>query len=186
MKFSTITAFFLPAVAMASPVSPGSTVVKRQTAVTDELLFSISLPAFITRRNARDPPSLDWSSDSCSSSPDNPFGFPFDPACQRHDFGYRNYKAQSRFTDANKLRIDDNFKSDLYGQCAGEGAQGACEALANVYYQAVRWFGREAPATADTAAKVDAEEMPVEYKEAVAAYEAEVKKAQDEGKLPQL
>ncbi|KAI6783458.1 uncharacterized protein J7T54_005487 [Emericellopsis cladophorae] len=186
MKFPTITAFLLPAVAMASPLGTGGTVVKRQTAVTDQILFSISLSAFITRRNARDPPSLDWSSDSCSTSPDNPFGFPFDPACQRHDFGYRNYKDQGRFSDANKLRIDDKFKSDMYGQCAGESAQGACEALANVYYQAVRWFGREAPAAADMAAEADSEEMPAEYKEAVAAYEAEVKKAQEEGQLPQL
>jgi hypothetical protein len=78
MKFSTITAFLLPAVAMASPVGTDGSIVKRQTAVTDQLIFSISLPAFVARRNARDPPSLDWSSDSCSTSPDNPFGFPFD------------------------------------------------------------------------------------------------------------
>ena len=76
MKFTTVAAFFLPAV-MASPTG-GNGIVKRQTAVTDELIFSISLPAFISRRNARDPPSLDWSSDSCSTSPDNPFGYPFD------------------------------------------------------------------------------------------------------------
>jgi hypothetical protein len=74
----------------------------------------------------------------------------------------------------------------MYGQCAGNSNQGACEALANVYYQAVRWFGREAPAAAEKAAEADSEEEPAEYKEAVAAYEVEVKKAQDEGKLPQL
>jgi hypothetical protein len=39
-------------------------------------------------------------------------GYPFEPGCQRHDFGYRNYKAQGRFTDANKLRIDDNFLAE--------------------------------------------------------------------------
>src|SRR5690606_21183730 len=36
---------------------------------------------------------FDWSTDYCSSSPDNPFGFPFSTSCARHDFGYRNYKA---------------------------------------------------------------------------------------------
>jgi Prokaryotic phospholipase A2 len=33
-------------------------------------------------------------------------------ACQRHDFGYRNFKAQNRFTAANKLRIDDKFRGE--------------------------------------------------------------------------
>ncbi|MET9168828.1 phospholipase A2, partial [Streptomyces cellulosae] len=44
---------------------------------------------------------FDWSTDYCSSSPDNPFGFPFQNACARHDFGYRNYKAAGSFS-ANK------------------------------------------------------------------------------------
>jgi hypothetical protein len=97
--------------------APGETVgslVQRQTAnqITDQYLFSITLPAFTAKRNARDPPTLIWDSDGCSSSPDNPFGFPFVPACHRHDFGYRNYKAQNRFTDAGKLSIDDNFKKE--------------------------------------------------------------------------
>jgi hypothetical protein len=107
MKFTIVAAVaaFLPA-ALAMP----NGLTARQNDVTDELLFSISLPSFMARRG--DPSTLDWSTDSCSSSPDNPFGFPFDPACQRHDFGYRNYKAQGRFSDANKLRIDNNFKTE--------------------------------------------------------------------------
>jgi hypothetical protein len=88
--------------------------VRRQgnVAVTDELLFSITLPQFTSRRNAQDPATVDWTSDGCTSSPDNPFGFPFVPACNRHDFGYHNYRAQSRFTQSAKLRIDDNFKAE--------------------------------------------------------------------------
>lgn len=81
-------------------------------AITDQILFSISLPAFTSRRNSKSPPSLDWTSDDCTSSPDNPLGFPFKPACHRHDFGYRNYRAQGRFTTANKLSIDNNFKAE--------------------------------------------------------------------------
>ncbi|KAH7324423.1 prokaryotic phospholipase A2-domain-containing protein [Stachybotrys elegans] len=173
MHFLSLLAL-LPA-ALAAPTE-SHTLVGRQTAVTDELLFGMSLPAFIARRSAQDPPTLDWSSDSCSSSPDNPLGFPFDPACQRHDFGYRNYRAQSRFTDANKLAIDDNFLADLNYQCSGESQQGACEALARVYYQAVRWFGRETPA-------VTTEELPEEYLDAIAEYEAELEKARAAGKL---
>jgi hypothetical protein len=105
--------------ALALPASAGTdiTLVQRQTVnqVTDQYLYSITLPAFTLRRNARDPPTLIWDSDGCSSSPDNPFGFPFTPACHRHDFGYRNYKNQNRFTDAGKLKIDNNFKTESAG-----------------------------------------------------------------------
>lgn len=68
--------------------------------------------------------------------------------------------------------------SSLYGQCGGSGP---CEALANVYYEAVRAFGREAPEAVDTAS-IDTSA----YEEAVEIYEAEVKKAQEKGELPQL
>src|SRR5689334_11939917 len=37
--------------------------------------------------------ALDWSTDYCSDSPDEPLGFDFRIPCWRHDFGYRNYKA---------------------------------------------------------------------------------------------
>jgi hypothetical protein len=91
-----------------------ASLVERQSAsqITDQYLYSITLPAFTGRRNARDPPTLIWDSDGCSSSPDNPFGFPFTPACHRHDFGYRNYKAQNRFTSAGKAKVDSNFKTE--------------------------------------------------------------------------
>lgn len=69
-------------------------------------------------------------------------------------------------------------KCSLYGQCEGSGP---CEALANVYYEAVRAFGREAPEAVDTA-NIDTSA----YEKAVEVYEAEVKKAQEKGELPQL
>lgn len=86
--------------------------------------------------------NFDWSTDVCSSSPDNPFGFPFENGCIRHDFGYRNYKAQGTF-EANKSRIDSAFYEDLKRVCAGySGATGAsCDALAWTYYQAVVVLG---------------------------------------------
>lgn len=67
----------------------------------------------------------------------------------------------------------------LYYQCDGESAQGACEALANVYYEAVRRFGRSG---ADT----DAADLAssTEYQQAVFEYIAQVQKAQDAGELP--
>ena len=64
-------------------------------------------------------------------------------SCYRHDFGYRNFKAQSRFTDANKARIDSNFKEDMDDQCAGEEFKDACDATATLYYEAVKAFGKK-------------------------------------------
>lgn len=116
MKFTAALLLVLPLAVSASPLETrfAELLFSRQSAAseTDRLLFSVTLSAFLQARAAQNPSYLDWSSDSCSSSPDNPFGFPFDPACQRHDFGYRNYKAQNRFTDAGKLRIDNNFRNE--------------------------------------------------------------------------
>jgi hypothetical protein len=85
---------------------------------------------------------FDWSTDYCSSSPDNPFGFPFATSCARHDFGYRNYKAIGAF-DANKSRLDSAFYEDLKRVCANySGAtKSACNSTAWTYYQAVKAFG---------------------------------------------
>lgn len=85
---------------------------------------------------------FDWSTDYCSSSPDNPFGFPFKTACARHDFGYRNYKAAGSFS-ANKARLDNMLYADLKRVCAGySGASGSsCNALAWTYYEAVDKLG---------------------------------------------
>lgn len=85
---------------------------------------------------------FDWSTDYCSSSPDNPFGFPFSTSCARHDFGYRNYKAIGAF-DTNKSRLDSAFYEDLKRVCANySGAsKTACNSTAWTYYQAVKAFG---------------------------------------------
>jgi len=85
---------------------------------------------------------FDWSTDYCSSSPDNPFGFPFAMSCARHDFGYRNYKAAGTF-DTNKSRLDSAFYADLERVCAAySGAtKTACDGTAWTYYQAVKVFG---------------------------------------------
>ncbi|MEU0744357.1 phospholipase [Streptomyces sp. NPDC006134] len=89
---------------------------------------------------------FDWSTDYCSSSPDNPFGFPFQTACARHDFGYRNHKAMGTF-DAGKARLDSAFYADLKRVCAGySGAQEvSCNSTAWIYYQAVDKLGSVAP-----------------------------------------
>jgi len=86
--------------------------------------------------------AFDWSTDLCSSSPDRPLGFDFRMPCRRHDFGYRNYKAVSRFP-ANKSRVDNAFYFDMRRVCAGYSgvAKATCDSLAWTYYQAVKHFG---------------------------------------------
>ncbi|MFI5862691.1 phospholipase [Streptomyces sp. NPDC051546] len=88
-----------------------------------------------------EPYAFDWSTDYCTTSPDNPFGFPFRTACARHDFGYRNYKAAGEFPAA-KPRLDEMFHADLKRVCARyPGARRAsCEGTAWTYYQAVKAF----------------------------------------------
>jgi hypothetical protein len=85
---------------------------------------------------------FDWTTDYCSASPDQPLGFDFRLPCQRHDFGYRNYKAVGAFP-ANKPRIDDSFYYDLKARCATYNVfvRPACVSLAWTYYQAVVAFG---------------------------------------------
>ncbi|MBT2409701.1 phospholipase [Streptomyces sp. ISL-12] len=85
---------------------------------------------------------FDWSTDYCSSSPDNPLGFPFSASCARHDFGYRNYKAAGTFT-ADKARLDSAFYEDLKRVCARYtgGTKTTCDGTAWTYYQAVKAFG---------------------------------------------
>ncbi|GGO54744.1 MULTISPECIES: phospholipase [Streptomyces] len=96
---------------------------------------------------------FNWSTDYCSSSPDNPFGFPFEKSCARHDFGYRNYKEMGTF-DANKARIDSAFYADLKRVCSAySGAKKvSCDALAWTYYQAVDKLGRSAAVDSGAAA----------------------------------
>ncbi|MER7331116.1 MULTISPECIES: phospholipase [unclassified Micromonospora] len=105
--------------------------------------------------------AFDWSTDYCSSSPDNPLGFNFTLSCYRHDFGYRNYKAMGQFS-ANKSRLDSAFYEDLKRVCATYSTivRPACYSLAWTYYQAVSAFGSVAAvkqADIDRAARMKAD-----------------------------
>ncbi|KAI0151235.1 prokaryotic phospholipase A2-domain-containing protein [Pestalotiopsis sp. NC0098] len=175
MKFiSTLALCVLPASVLAAPAAS-----KRQDdveAITDEILFDITLPEFTTRRNAQDPSYLDWTSDGCTDSPDNPLGFPYVPACNRHDFGYTNYREQSRFTVSAKASIDSNFKDDLYYQCEVNGSfVSICEALADVYYAAVVEFGGDDATPGKKRTSL--------YEEKLAIYNQMVAEAVEKGEL---
>ncbi|MEU5723353.1 phospholipase [Micromonospora sp. NPDC047738] len=105
--------------------------------------------------------AFDWSTDYCSSSPDNPLGFNFELSCYRHDFGYRNHKAMGIFS-ANKARLDSAFYEDLKRVCATYNSvvRPACTSLAWTYYQAVKNFGSVAAvkqADLDRAARIKAD-----------------------------
>ena len=115
--------------------------------VTDRYVFELELDEFTAvRAQQPHPEQLDWESDSCSLSPDEPLGNDFAASCDRHDFGYRNYTRQDRFTEPNRERIDDQFRTDMRSVCAGDPL---CEGTAEVYYFAVRQFGGVANSTAD-------------------------------------
>lgn len=73
MKWSTtLTVALLPVTALARFVSK-----RTDVTTTDTYLFDISLAQFIDYRDALNPATLDWQSDGCTDSPDNPLGFDF-------------------------------------------------------------------------------------------------------------
>ena len=115
---------------------------------TDTLLYSTSIDAFLAAKRAQNPPGLDWTDDGCTIVPDHPLDFDFSPSCKRHDFGYRNYVAQNRCSDADRLRIDQNWLRDMENQCDKEKGgvvnyfqRKACKAAAGTYYNGVRVLG---------------------------------------------
>ncbi len=83
---------------------------------------------------------LDWSSDGCSWSSQNPDGFPFWKACERHDFGHRNYKEQGRCTARFFKNLNNNFYYDMkVNICSHENVlvRWLCYADALTYKKAV-------------------------------------------------
>ncbi|MFI6346677.1 phospholipase [Streptomyces sp. NPDC050560] len=140
-----LSAALLPAATASAAVPADKAEVLSSFTQTSESSYN----AFMAARNnqaAWADYAFDWSTDYCSSSPDNPLGFPFKDACSRHDFGYRNYKDLGTFP-ANKDRLDDMLYADLKRVCTGySGATKAtCDSTAWIYYQAVHNFGSVAP-----------------------------------------
>ncbi|KAG0127372.1 prokaryotic phospholipase A2-domain-containing protein [Tuber indicum] len=138
-----LTRDIIPETQAASFAADADQAASSPRSVTDRLLYSTAMGAFLTAKRNRNPRNLDWTDDGCSNSPDKPAGFNFLDSCKRHDFGYRNYKKQHRFTAGNRKRVDDNFKKDLYKECSKHfGPIGsACRRIADTYYAAVRRFG---------------------------------------------
>lgn len=87
---------------------------------------------------------LDWSRDGCSAPSGLGLGYreDFRPACNVHDFGYRNLKLWER-TDANRATTDDVFYTNMKAICAAKSwyARPACYSAAWAYYEGVRIGG---------------------------------------------
>lgn len=87
---------------------------------------------------------LDFTDDGCSAPVVGSTGFSFDftEACERHDFGYRNYKSLGLF-DEEKGRVDRQFVIDMLGHCSGRGflLRAQCRRWAYVFYAGVLGFG---------------------------------------------
>jgi hypothetical protein len=96
------------------------------------------------RAKAQAPGPYDWSSDGCSHGPDKPAGFDFRDACDRHDFGYRNYgqgTLRANPTDAQRATVDARLRADLDDSCDRYRARELCRSMARMYYGAVRKEG---------------------------------------------
>ncbi len=80
----------------------------------------------------------------------------------------------------------------MYFQCKNVKAKVSCRGLANVYYAAVRMFGRYAkrdesgPEPRDTSVQESAEELIASYYSALEEYRQAVKEDQANGLLPLL
>ena len=139
----------LSIVLVLTVASPALAVTFEQKVAAVDSFTQTPLSSYTTWLNARNNQgawvdyNFDWSTDLCSSSPDNPLGFDFKLSCARHDFGYRNYKRLSLFTSTVKSRVDSAFYEDLKRKCATYNAfvRPACYSLAWTYYQAVKEFG---------------------------------------------
>ena len=176
MKLSIVLSLVAGALAApaASPSVLEATVLEGRAgtcsnAAVDKLLFSTTIGSFEKSRDAKDPSACNWSSDNCSWSPDKPVGFNFIPSCHRHDFGYRNTQAQSRFTADMKKRIDDNFNNDLYKCCSQfSGLQSykgvECRRIADIYVAFVRKYGKR-NAAGDSEASRSSTSLDIELDE---------------------
>ncbi|BCJ53875.1 hypothetical protein Asp14428_53500 [Actinoplanes sp. NBRC 14428] len=141
----TLVVLTATAALLAPPVAANAAATKAEILSSWTQTTVASTNAWNAARLDREPWAsydFDWSTDYCSSSPDNPLGFDFTLSCWHHDFGYRNYKDLGTFS-ANKSRLDSMFYADLKRKCATYSTitQPACYSLAWTYYQAVSIFG---------------------------------------------
>ncbi|KAF2744877.1 hypothetical protein M011DRAFT_370773, partial [Sporormia fimetaria CBS 119925] len=149
MKFSLFAIIALAGFTAAAPAAAPDAApleIRETKAAATNRLMKASMTTFQKARGKKSPSSLIWTSDGCTDSPDNPFGFKFLKSCQRHDFGYRNYKKQGRFTKQAKIYIDNRFRTDMRNWCASAQLnvpkRTACNKLADTYWAFVKKYGK--------------------------------------------
>jgi hypothetical protein len=116
--------------------------------LTADGYMNVPLETFQNMRTLHAPP-YDWSADGCSFGEiSGPFRDSFNRACNRHDFGYRNYGGQGLAldrTEGRRTRIDDRLRDDLNGLCRGEHRglpETPCLLAAQTVYAGARAAGR--------------------------------------------
>ena len=111
------------------------------------VVFDLDLATFSREKFSlkRAFPSLDWTTDGCSAPVVGNEGrsFNFTQACTRHDFGYRNTKRLSQFTESVRAKLDEQFHRDLESSCATQvrTRKIRCLMWAETFFIAVRSTG---------------------------------------------
>jgi hypothetical protein len=83
-------------------------------AITDEILFSWTIDQFKQAVLRKTPPELVWDRlDGCTGV----FDFGFTDSCNRHDFGFANYRKQNRLCPGPKRKLDDLLCKDMKNYC---------------------------------------------------------------------
>jgi hypothetical protein len=109
--------------------------------------FDLSIAVFTRQRFSlrRQYPTLNWTSDGCSAPIIGSEGrsFNFRAACDRHDFGYRNFKALEIFDTSTRKLIDEQLHRDMNTYCNSQRRtfKVRCIAWSEIFYTMVRAAG---------------------------------------------
>ena len=109
--------------------------------------FDLDIVTFTRQRFAlrRQYPTLDWTTDGCSAPIVGSEGksFNFRSACDRHDFGYRNFKNLGLFDTSTRTLIDEQLHRDMNTYCDSQRRtfKVRCIAWSELFYTMVRAAG---------------------------------------------
>ena len=109
--------------------------------------FDLDIATFTRQRFLlrRQYPTLDWTSDGCSAPIVGSQGrsFNFRSACNRHDFGYRNFKNLGLFDTSTRTLIDEQLHRDMNTFCDSQRRtfKVRCIAWSEIFYTMVRAAG---------------------------------------------
>jgi hypothetical protein len=109
--------------------------------------FDLDIATFTRQRSSlrRLYPTLDWTTDGCSAPVVGSEGrsFNFRSACNRHDFGYRNFKNLGLFDTTTRTLIDEQLRRDMNTYCDSQRRtfKVRCIAWSEIFYTMVRAAG---------------------------------------------